>query len=282
MVVVIIRAVVVIFLSETGTATTLLGNHSAAGSGLSEILVADHANFAVGDQVRVMENAGQVRSTSQNAVAGDTRLQLDSVGGLAVHDPIHIGLDSGALDFRWIRKISGLTVTLDDGLSSASTSPKSVTKIGWSYGRIGVKDTTGGDRLEFVKPAAHNWPGGNSGNPVQKLNEYLPYPFEIELGNSEPGSFTGARLRIDNIDRSILAAFRALKPSDEAAEVTIRVVLADTPEVVEFETPPLAWRGLGFDNQTIQGDLSAPSFLVTAFPATYFTPTNFPNIFSQI
>ena len=134
--------------------------------------------------------------------------------------------------------------------------------------------------MKFKAAAAHAWPGGASGNAVQKLNTYLPFPFEIELGNSEPGSYTGARLKIDNVDRAILTAFRAIKPSDEAAEVTIRICLASSPETVEFETPPLAWRQISYDTISISGELTAPSFFVSAFPAHHFTPTDYPNLFS--
>jgi len=265
---------------ETTVATTLSGSHAATpGVGLEEIIVADHANFSVGDNIRVEEDNATATTLSVAAAAAATNVKVASATGLSVHDPIKITLDSGT-DYRTIRKVSGTTVTIDTALSGAAASGKAVDKIGWSHGKIAVKDTAGGDRLEFKAESGHAWTGGSGGNAVHKLHEYLPFPFEIELGSSEPGSFTGARLKIDNVDRSILAAFRSIKPSDQAAEVSIRIVLASTPETVEFETPPLAWRSITYDTISIQGELSAPSFFVSAFPAHHFTPTDYPNLFS--
>tara|TARA_B100000749_G_C18439644_1_gene471617 strand:- start:278 stop:1237 length:960 start_codon:yes stop_codon:yes gene_type:complete len=269
---------------ETATSTTLGINHAATSEGLSAVLVDDYANFSVGDNVRVELNNATATTLSATAASAATAIAVASVTGLAVHDPIKVALDSGT-DYRTIRKISGTTVTIDTALSGAATSGNAVDKIGWTYGRVASKDTGAGayageDVLTFVKAGVAPFTGADSGNAVQKLNEFLPFPFELQLGNSEPGTFTGARLRIDNVDRAILSSFRAIKPSDEAAEVVIRITLADTPETVEFETPPLAWRRLSYTNLAIEGELTAPAFFGSAYPATHFTPSAFPNLFA--
>jgi len=266
---------------KTSTATTLFHDEAAVSSGLLSFHVADHANFAVGDDVRVEETSSVSHAVADSLVAaGATVVPVVSASGLSVQDHIKILLNDGTYDHRKILKISGTNVTIDEGLTSA-TQDNAIHRTTSSYGRIGALTVDGtSDVITLTKPASHAFPGGSTGGLVWKQNQFLPFPFEISLGNDEPGQFIGARLSIDNIDRAILNSFRAITPTMSAPEVTIRMSLADTPDRVEFETPPLAWRKLTYNLLKVDGELAPPTFFTRTYPAKAFTPSAFPNLFS--
>jgi len=115
-----------------------------------------------------------------------------------------------------------------------------------------------------------------SGNEVSKYVDYLPFPFEVELPQDVPGSPLRASLRIDNIDRSIASTLRGLSTSPT---VVLTIVLADTPDVIEVQTPELIWETTNIDAQSVRGELTGPRIMNRSFPMEDFTPTTFPNIF---
>jgi len=107
-------------------------------------------------------------------------------------------------------------------------------------------------------------------------DQYLYLPMEITLPDDSDDSISSAQISIDNIERSILLAVRQL---DSAPTVTIQVVLASTPDVVEASFNNFTLSDVTADALVISGSLSLGNFLSEPFPGGSMNPSNFPGLF---
>lgn len=105
---------------------------------------------------------------------------------------------------------------------------------------------------------------------------FVAFPFDITLPQEGTDSIPEVRLTVDNVDRQIMQMLRSL-PS--APDVLIEIVLASSPDVVEYDTGTLKLFRVSYDALSIQGTLSAGDFLGEPFPAHSFTRTNFSALF---
>lgn len=151
-----------------------------------------------------------------------------------------------------------LTVTLDSGAAHDTT-----------IAAGGISGTTITMSSALPSDAA-------DGNAVAKYLDFSPFPFEIALPRQEAGVETEATLVIDNIDRTISETIRNLTSSPT---VKIMIVLADTPDVVELQTPPLRWHSTSINHATVVGKLSGPKIMNSRYPMESFTPSSFPSLF---
>jgi hypothetical protein len=104
---------------------------------------------------------------------------------------------------------------------------------------------------------------------------YAAWNFEITLPGEDPDNPANARLTIGNVDPEIL---RALRTINSPPQVTIQVVLSDTPDIVEAEFTGLVLRNANYDAGQISGDLVFEEIL-TEPVATSLTPADFPGLF---
>lgn len=104
---------------------------------------------------------------------------------------------------------------------------------------------------------------------------YVAFPFEIELPGEDGDRPANARLRIDNVDRTIVNTLRAI---NSPPTVTVRVVLAATPDTIELEMAGLTLRNATYDAATVTGDLAFEQIMVEPV-ATMMTPAKFPGLF---
>jgi hypothetical protein len=117
----------------------------------------------------------------------------------------------------------------------------------------------------------------NGAQIVSNGNTFVPYPFDIRLPRRNGKEMPTVTLRIDNVDRSIVAALRAI---DSPATVTVEVVLADSPDVREAGPYVMTLRSARTPNPAeIFGELAYEDVLNEAWPAPTFTPNNFPGLF---
>jgi hypothetical protein len=107
-------------------------------------------------------------------------------------------------------------------------------------------------------------------------NLFAAYPFELSLPGDDGARAPEARLVIDNIDRQIVAAVRALPA---APTVLIEIVRAAAPDVIEAKFEDFRLTGVTYDSQTVQGNLTIEDFTAEPFPAGRFTPGAFPGLF---
>lgn len=107
-------------------------------------------------------------------------------------------------------------------------------------------------------------------------NNYIFYPMEIVLPDDSDESYAQASLTIDNIDRSILAAVRAITDSPS---VSMQVVLASSPDTVEAEFSNFEFDSISADSLTVTGSLSLGHYYAEPFPGPSMLPSNFPGAF---
>lgn len=115
----------------------------------------------------------------------------------------------------------------------------------------------------------------NNENVTSGGNVYIAYPFEIELPGEDSDQPPLARLRIDNVDRLLVATVREIATPPQ---ITIRVVLASQPDTIEMEFQGLTMRNVTYDAATISGELVFEQILVEPV-ATVMTPSKFPGAF---
>lgn len=115
----------------------------------------------------------------------------------------------------------------------------------------------------------------NNEDIVSNGRAYIAYPFEIELPGEDAEQPPMARLRIDNVDRLLVATIREILTPPTAK---IQVVLASQPNTVEIEFDGLTLRNVVYDASTISADLAFEQIMVEPV-ATMMTPSKFPGLF---
>ncbi len=104
---------------------------------------------------------------------------------------------------------------------------------------------------------------------------FIGYPFEIELPSESQDRPMIARIRIDNTQRLIIDEVRSIS---EPPSVTLRVILADQPDVVEVEYAGMRLRNVTWDVGEISGDLVYEDILSEPV-CEQMTPARFPGAF---
>lgn len=116
----------------------------------------------------------------------------------------------------------------------------------------------------------------NTENVVSNGEVYTATYFDITLPETANSSPKGAQIRMDNVDRRLIDLLRRItKP----LSVTLRVVLAATPNVVEMEFTDLVLREADWDAATITGTLTSEDPLNQAFPSHLYEPRSFQGLF---
>jgi hypothetical protein len=104
---------------------------------------------------------------------------------------------------------------------------------------------------------------------------FVGFPFEIELPGEDPDQPLRARLRIDNVDRTIVETVRTIS---SPPTVTARVVLASQPDTVEVEFSGMTLRKASYDAATVEADLVFEDVLNEPV-TTNMTPAKYPGMF---
>lgn len=111
---------------------------------------------------------------------------------------------------------------------------------------------------------------------VSNGDEYIYLPFEIYLPQDDESGVTKARIRVDNVDRRMVAAVRSVtKPIN----IKIQIVLSSNVDLVEMEFDNFQLSNVNYDAYSIEGDLTLNFWNLEPFPSGRFTPSNFPGLF---
>jgi len=106
---------------------------------------------------------------------------------------------------------------------------------------------------------------------------FSAFPFEVALPSDEERETPKASITIDNVDRTVI---QALRDVTSAPEVTIEVVLLDSPNTVEAGPFVFQMHSVSYNAGTLQGELGYESdFLNEGFPAESFTPNTAQGLF---
>lgn len=129
------------------------------------------------------------------------------------------------------------------------------------------------DHVSLVEPIRV---AGNTENITSNGDLFIAYPFEISLPNDDVEDSAKIRLRIDNVDRSIIQSLRSIA---SPPTLKLMVVRAEAPDTVEFQYEAFELRDAFYDALVIEGTLTLESFLFEPYPAEKFTPSDFPGLF---
>lgn len=111
---------------------------------------------------------------------------------------------------------------------------------------------------------------------VSRGNRYIGYPFDIVLPGEDPSRPQSASLRIDGVDGQIVSILRGLT---SPPTVTLEVILASSPDLIEVAFEDLTLSSADWDATTITADLAYEDILNEPFPGDSFTPATTPGLF---
>jgi hypothetical protein len=104
-------------------------------------------------------------------------------------------------------------------------------------------------------------------------NLFTAFPFEITLPNDEENRVPQAKLRIDNVDRQIVQAIRAV--GTDPMDVSLQVILASSPNTLEMEYDGMQLKQVRYNADIVEGTLTIEGFLREPYPAGIFNPSFF-------
>jgi hypothetical protein len=98
-------------------------------------------------------------------------------------------------------------------------------------------------------------------------NVYTAFPFDITLPEDIEGRAPQARLSIDNTSQEIIAALRGLITPPT---ISIYIVRADAPDIIERQWSGLEWRTSQYNLGIITGTLTVEDLSTEEFPYVTF------------
>lgn len=105
--------------------------------------------------------------------------------------------------------------------------------------------------------------------------EYLFVMPSLVLPDDEPGQSPKARLSFENVSRNMARLFMGL---NDPVEVTIKLVMASTPDNVEFLFRKMIGSRVSGDAGTIALDVGREPFLEMPFPCHRMSKARFPGL----
>jgi hypothetical protein len=115
----------------------------------------------------------------------------------------------------------------------------------------------------------------NNEDVLSNGNTFLAFPFDITLppDSEDPGA---AQLTIANVDRKIIGA---LEDITDPPDCEAQIVLASTPNIIEFEWVKLVLRSADADDMTVTAVVGQPVIDATPYPPVRVTQRDFPGLY---
>lgn len=113
---------------------------------------------------------------------------------------------------------------------------------------------------------------------VSNGNTYTAFPFEIRLAADSDDGPSKITISLDNIDRTMAAAIKAIPPSTPPT-VKVEIVIASQPNTVEISMSNMKLRNVTGDAFRIDGELWMDEEDLMPFPEGSFTTNFFPGLF---
>lgn len=107
-------------------------------------------------------------------------------------------------------------------------------------------------------------------------NVYTAVAFQLALPQEREDAMPQVQVRIDNVDRRIMESIR---PLVSPPAMTLAVILASSPNTMEFGPCNFTLRGVEYDARSITGVLAHEDVLNEPAMQYAFTPQNFPGLF---
>jgi len=116
----------------------------------------------------------------------------------------------------------------------------------------------------------------NTEDIVRSSGTFQRFPFGVSASTQQEGKPPSIKISADAVDQRVIVALRNLAGKRERAKITYEVILAATPDSVEFGPVTFELEGVsGGSGTVISLDASIlKGALDDAFPKDQFTPSN--------
>jgi hypothetical protein len=116
----------------------------------------------------------------------------------------------------------------------------------------------------------------NYTNITSNGQEYIGFPFDLELPEDFEEALPEIRLSVCNVDRQIVQMIRTLTGPPT---ISVSVVLADDPNAVQVGPFVMTMRGADYDSMAVSGSVQSEDMLNEGYPGDSMSPANFPGLF---
>lgn len=120
----------------------------------------------------------------------------------------------------------------------------------------------------------------NTENVTSNGNVYTACGFSVPMADDSADSLARTRMTIDNVDQALTVAIRSVRRTPKPT-VTLSVVLASSPDVIEFGPFTYFVNSIAYDARSVTLDLSYEDILNERFHRVFMTPVGFPGLFKQ-
>lgn len=111
---------------------------------------------------------------------------------------------------------------------------------------------------------------------VSNNQRFIYLPFEFYFPRDDKTGTVSSKLRIQNVDRSIVRyARKTLNP----IHVRAQAVLSNNPDVIEADYDNFQLKNVSYDGFVVEGEISLEYLGNEPFPSGRFTPSGFPGLF---
>lgn len=100
---------------------------------------------------------------------------------------------------------------------------------------------------------------------------YQAFPFKVVFGQDTGDKLPSVRLTFDNITRELINLIGSITDSPN---ITIKLILASSPDITEVEISELKLRNVDFDQYTLSGTLYSDDILNQRYPKDLITPAS--------
>jgi hypothetical protein len=132
------------------------------------------------------------------------------------------------------------------------------------------------DHPDLPEPVYLNNSGANL---VSRTIPFLACPFQPTLSDDSDDRPPQAKLVIDNIDRTLVASLRLAAAGGVAPVVTLELVKASAPDVVEAAFTDFEMREITYDSLTIEAILTLEGLFKEPACGYSFSPTYFSGLY---
>ena len=111
---------------------------------------------------------------------------------------------------------------------------------------------------------------------LSRGRQFTFIPFDISLPTEEVTAAPRCQITIHDVTYLLIPALRTIT---QAPSVTIELVLASSPDLVEVSFPGFLLGAIQYNAETITGELTVANLAQEPFPAHTFNPSYFPGLF---
>ena len=116
----------------------------------------------------------------------------------------------------------------------------------------------------------------DSVNLTRSIGEYFHFPFSVTAATQNQDTPPALNITADAVNQTLVLNLRQLAGKRENPKITYEIVLADSPDTIEFGPVEFEYEGISGDSST-QVTVRAgylKGALNDAFPARQFAPSN--------